>query len=73
MYIKENSIVFDEISQYIDGRYLSPMEAAWRLETFPLCGRNHTVIHLAVHTKNQQKIVFEENNELQALSNREQL
>ena len=55
MYIKENSIVFDEISQYIDGRYLSPMEAAWHLETFPLCGRSHSVIHLAVHTENQQK------------------
>ena len=39
---EENSIFFDEISQYIDGRYLSPMEAAWRLETFPLCGRSHT-------------------------------
>ena len=48
-----------------------PMEAAWRLETFPLCGRSHTVIHLAVHTENQQKIVFEENKELQALRNRE--
>ena len=47
------------------------MEAAWRLETFPLCGRSHTVIHLAVHTENQQKIVFEENKELQALRNRE--
>ena len=39
------------------------------VQTFPLCGRSHTVIHLAVHTENQQKIVFEENNEINALNN----
>ena len=45
------------------------MEAAWRLQTFPLCGRSHTVIRLAGHTEKQKKIVFEENNEINALDN----
>ena len=36
--IKENEEVYDEITQYIYGRYLSPMEAAWPLQPFPLCG-----------------------------------
>ena len=61
--------VYDEITEYIDGRYLSPMEAAWRLQEFPLCGRSHTVMRLAVHTENQQQIIFEENKELKALGN----
>ena len=59
--------VHDEITQFIDGRYLSPMEAAWRLQEFPLCGRSHTVVRLAVHTENKQNIIFEENNEEKAL------
>ena len=45
------------------------MEAAWRLQKFPLSGRSHNVIRLAIHTENQQKIVFEENNEINALDN----
>lgn len=62
------SEVYDEITQYIDGRYISPMEAAWRLQKFPICGRSHGVINLAVHTENQQKIVFEEKQESKALN-----
>ena len=50
--------MYDEITEYIDGRYLSPMEAAWRLQEFSLCARSHTVIRLAVHTENQQRIIF---------------
>ena len=34
---KDNTEIYDEINHYIDGRYLSPMEAAWRLQEFPLC------------------------------------
>ena len=65
----EENEVYDEINHYIDGRYLSPMEAAWRLQQFPLCGRSHTVTRLAVHTENQQRLVFDENNVENALSN----
>ena len=68
---EENEEVYDEIAQYIDGRYLSPMEAAWRLQSFPLCGRNHTVERLSVHTENQQKIIFDENNIEESLNNSE--
>ena len=66
--------MYDEITEYIDGRYLSPMEAAWRLlqlQSFPLCGRNHTVERLSVHTENQQKIIFDENNIEESLNNSE--
>ena len=40
------------------------------VQTFPLCGRSHTVIRLAGHTEKQKKkIVFEENNEINTLDN----
>lgn len=61
--------IHDEIKQFIDGRYLSPMEAAWRLQEFPLCERSHSVVRLAAHTENQQKLVFEEYKENIALEN----
>ena len=53
----------------MDGRYLSPCEAAWRIEGFPLCGRSHAVTKLSVHTENQQKLIFEENHEEDSLKN----
>ena len=65
---KDNEEIYDEITQYIDGRYLSPMEAAWRLQEFPLCGRSHTVFNLPVPIENKQKIVFEESKINEALT-----
>ena len=43
------------------------MEAAWRLQKFPLCGRSHKVERLSVHTEYQQKIIFDETNVGRAL------
>ena len=42
-----------EISNYIDSRYVSPMEAAWRIEELPLSDRSHPIVRLAVHVENQ--------------------
>ena len=44
------------------------MEAAWRLQEFPLCGRSHTVFNLPLHIENKQKIVFEESKINEALT-----
>lgn len=60
---KNDSEVHDEIKSYIDGRYISPMEAAWRLNGFNLVGRSHKIVRLAVHTENQQNLIFKENKE----------
>ena len=40
---------------------------------FPLCGRSHKVESLSVHTENQQKIIFDENNVAGALNKWETL
>ena len=66
---QNNDEVIDEIAHYIDGRYVSSMEAAWRLQCFPLYGTSHHVFRLAVHTKDKQNIVFEEEKELESLNN----
>ena len=58
---------YDEISNYIDSRYVSPMEAAWRIEESPFSDRPHPIVRLAVHVENQQLIVFQENKEQNVL------
>ncbi|XP_058807357.1 uncharacterized protein LOC131673409 [Phymastichus coffea] len=65
---EDEKIIYNEIDTFIDGRYLSAMESAWMLCGLPLCDRSHSVERLAVHTENQQKIVFEETKEIEALS-----
>ena len=49
-------------------RYVSPMEASWRIEELPLHGIRPNVYRLAVHTENQQSIIFEEGKEESALN-----
>ncbi|KAJ8909484.1 hypothetical protein NQ315_007932 [Exocentrus adspersus] len=51
-------IVIDEVRNYLDCRYVSSMEAAWRLLEFPLHGRSHAVIVLPVHLPGRQNITF---------------
>ena len=45
------------------------MKAAWRLQEFPICFRSHSVVRLAVHTENQQQLIFEEKNPSASLHN----
>ena len=51
------------------GNNISGMEAAWRLQEFPICFRSHSVVRLAVHTENQQQLIFEEKNPSASLDN----
>lgn len=69
--LNNDTEIYDEISDYIDSRYVSPMEAAWRIEELPLSDRSHPIDRLAVHTENQQQIIFEENKEENALKKSE--
>lgn len=50
----------DEIQNYLDGRYVSNIEACYRLFEFDLHGRSHTVVSLDVHLKDQQKVYFKD-------------
>ncbi|GFW10572.1 ATP-dependent DNA helicase [Trichonephila clavipes] len=52
----------DEINQYQFGRYISSNEAVWRILSFPIHERHPTVVHLAVHLENGQRVYFTADN-----------
>nr|CAD2200499.1 unnamed protein product [Meloidogyne enterolobii] len=52
---------YDEVSKYLEARYLSPCEASWRIFKFPLQGKSHSVDKLDIHLENMQKIIYEKN------------
>jgi hypothetical protein len=52
----------DEVSQYQMGRYVSSNEAIWRIFSFAIHERHPTVVHLAVHLENGQRVYFNREN-----------
>ncbi|XP_025831529.1 uncharacterized protein LOC112904787 [Agrilus planipennis] len=52
----------DEVSQYQMGRYVSSNEAIWRIFSFAIHERHPTVVHLAVHLENDQRVYYNESN-----------
>lgn len=56
----------DEIRQYLEGRYVSAHEAAWRILGFETHGISHSVVRLAVHLPDQQFVAFNANASVQA-------
>nr|XP_018913756.1 PREDICTED: uncharacterized protein LOC109041791 [Bemisia tabaci] len=67
----DNNRNIDEISDYIDTRYLSSMEAAWRLQQIPMHGHSHSVMRLPVHLPGQQYVTFKEVNNIELETFRE--
>ncbi|XP_034943479.1 uncharacterized protein [Chelonus insularis] len=53
----ENIINHDEIKDYLEGRYVGPVEACWRIFNKELQNKSHTVTRLPIHLPNQQSIV----------------
>ena len=50
--------VIDEIKDYLDCRYISPVEACWRIFAFSLHGNSHTIERLPIHVENGQPVIF---------------
>lgn len=59
----------DEIKFFETGRYLSTNEAVWRILQFSMHERFPTVMHLAVHLEDGQRIYFTEKNISEKLRN----
>ncbi|KAL3643535.1 hypothetical protein CASFOL_014350 [Castilleja foliolosa] len=59
--------VVNEIQNYVDGRYICPHEASWRILNFPIHERDPAVEVLAVHLENMQNVTLKENLSLQAI------
>lgn len=68
--IKEHGILsHDEISTYVDARYVSAPEAAWRIFAKPMHHQTHTIVRLAVHLPNQQTLYFRPDTAQEAVNN----
>lgn len=55
----------DEISKFQMGRYVNCNEALWRIFSFAIHERYPTVVHLAVHLENGQRVYFNAENAAQ--------
>ncbi|KAL6419264.1 hypothetical protein ACFW04_013994 [Cataglyphis niger] len=61
--ITENVIIdHDEIHNYIEARYVGPVEASWRVLGKKLQAKNYTIMRLPVHLSNEQNIIIKNKN-----------
>jgi hypothetical protein len=60
--------ITDEISEYLDARYIGLQEAAWRIFSLSLNGRSHSVMMLDVHLEDDNHVTFKEGQELAAVN-----
>ena len=60
----------DEVKHWIDGRYISPPDAVWRLLHFITHEQVPNVVRLQVHLENHQVITFNPNHDLQTILQR---
>jgi hypothetical protein len=58
--ITKNVIIdHDKIHNYIEARYVGPVEASWRILGKKLQDKSHPIMHLSVHLPNEQNIIIE--------------
>ena len=53
----------DEITEYIDGRYVSPPEGAWRIFHFDMHDQLPNVVRLQIHLPGQHMVTFNPNDD----------
>ncbi|XP_035830951.1 uncharacterized protein LOC110868732 [Helianthus annuus] len=61
--------VVNEVINFLDGRFICPHEASWRILNFPIHERQPAVQILAVHLENMQNVTFRDNHNLQSIIN----
>lgn len=57
---EEQQVEINEIKEYQDSRYISPVEACWRIFKFEMHGQTHVVERLPVHIENGHQVYFPE-------------
>ncbi|XP_076935450.1 uncharacterized protein LOC143602118 [Bidens hawaiensis] len=62
---RAQSLSINEIQNFVDGRFICPHEAAWRIFNFDIHDRNPYVQVLAVHLENMQNVTFRDTDQLQ--------
>ena len=59
----------DEISNFVNSRFLTASEACWRIFAFDMHGRDPSMQRLAVHEENLQMVTFSEHDPEEAIAN----
>nr|GEY99683.1 DNA helicase [Tanacetum cinerariifolium] len=65
--VGEKHIQVDEIQNYVDGHFICPFEARWRI--FPIHCRESVVQILNVHLENEQRVTFRRRDRLDIIVN----
>ncbi|XP_044578930.1 uncharacterized protein LOC123261402 [Cotesia glomerata] len=52
---------YDEIRNFVDARYVGPVEAVWSIISKDLQDKSHSIIRLPVHLPNEQSITINDN------------
>jgi len=65
---QSNMVVYDEISKFLSGRYVSAPEASWRIFKYDLSYKSHSISRLAVHLPFEQSVYFKAGQEDDALN-----
>ncbi|XP_075658630.1 uncharacterized protein LOC142628404 [Castanea sativa] len=60
----------DEVKTYLNCRYVSAIEACWRIFEFPIHHREPTVQRLNFHNEDEQPVVFEDTDYLNSVVNK---
>ncbi|XP_010412532.1 PREDICTED: uncharacterized protein LOC104698841 [Camelina sativa] len=68
---KEEPEAVDEISEYLDCRYVSACEAVWRIFAFHIHYHKPAVISLQIHLRNQHRLLFDQKQCLESILSRE--
>ncbi|GKE08083.1 DNA helicase, partial [Tanacetum coccineum] len=64
-----NNKQINEIQNYVDGRFICPFKACWRIFDFPTHSREPVVQILNVHLENMQHVKFCERDRLDVIAN----
>ena len=64
----EVSVTNDEIQTFLNCRYVSAPEAAFRLCEFPMHKKSHKVMRLSIHLPNKQSVYFKKGDEAAAVT-----
>ncbi|XP_031279085.1 uncharacterized protein LOC116137522 [Pistacia vera] len=63
-----NSGMIDEITAYLDCRYISAIEACWRIFKFDMYYREPAVERLPFHLENEQTVIFDPDNYIRTVN-----
>ena len=64
---KDDVSNIDEISSFLEARYVSAAESCWRIFGFPNHSQYPATIRLPVHLENQHLITFKETDDLNTI------